>query len=83
MSTPPIRPKRLRLRKCTDKIRLPATSGSATAFEEYQCQLEWHAEGEHHHEGFVFMNNGTYRMFKLNWTGTGLATAHHRIKGQT
>jgi hypothetical protein len=71
--------KRVRLRKCNDRLRLPTASGRAEIV--FTCQHEKHDVGvPHEHRGFVAMANQTFREFTLTWLDQGVADSYQEAK---
>jgi hypothetical protein len=67
--------KRVRLRKCNDRLRLPTASGRAEIV--FTCQHEKHSQDvPHEHRGFVAMTNQTFREFTLIWSDQGVADSY-------
>jgi hypothetical protein len=71
--------KRVRLRKCNDRLRLPTASGRAEIV--FTCQHEKHDVGvPHEHRGFVAMANQTFREFTLIWSDQGVADSYQEAR---
>lgn len=71
--------KRVRLRKCNDRLRLPTASGRAEIV--FTCQHEKHDVGvPHEHRGFVAMANQTFREFTLTWLDQGVADSYQEAR---
>jgi hypothetical protein len=71
--------KRVRLRKCNDRLRLPTASGRAEIV--FTCQHEKHSQDvPHEHRGFVAMANQTFREFTLIWSDHGVADSYQEAK---
>jgi hypothetical protein len=65
--------KKVRVRKCGARLRVPATTpGRETVFV---CQLEKHdADTPHQEVGLVHMANDTSRRFTMTWVDEGVAS---------
>ena len=65
--------KKVRVRKCGARLRVPATTQGREAV--FVCQLEKHdADVPHQEVGFVHMANDTSRRFQMTWTDEGVAS---------
>ena len=76
--------KKVRVRKCGARLRVPSTTPGREAV--FVCQLEKHDVDTPHQEiGFVQMANDTARRFQIQWTDEGVASLrrHTLIKART
>jgi hypothetical protein len=70
--------KKVRVRKCGARLRVPATTQGREAV--FVCQLEKHdADVPHQEVGFVQMPNDTSRKFTMTWVDEGVASLRRHI----
>jgi hypothetical protein len=70
--------KRVRVRKCGARLRVPATTAGREAV--FVCQLEKHdADTPHQEIGFVHMANDTSRKFTMTWMDEGVASLRQHM----
>ena len=71
--------KRVRVRRCLGKLRIPTTSGRAEVV--LQCQQNKHDDTvPHEHRGMVFMDNNTFREFSITWSDQGYADLYTQAR---
>ena len=71
--------KRVMVRRCLAKLRLPTQSGRAEVV--IQCQLNKHDDTlPHEHRGMVFMDNNTFREFSITWSDQGYADLYTQAR---
>jgi len=76
--------KKVRVRKCGARLRVPATTAGREAV--FVCQLEKHDANVPHQEiGFVHMANDTSRKFTMTWVDEGVASLrnHTTVRPRT
>ena len=85
---PPARPlantlagKRIRVRKCGARLRVPAEQPGRETI--YTCQLAKHdIDTPHQETGLVHMPNDTLRRYTMSWVDEGIAALRRHSKAK-
>ena len=71
--------KKVRIRPCLGKLRVPTSSGRSEIV--FDCQEDKHGpETPHRHTGLIWMDNETCRQFTITWVDLGTTKLYRHTK---